>query len=66
MTENNTLTGEPPDRNATCFNKTPQGSSFDGLEKFEKTKMNTTESPEEHSNECYKNNMPVKIDELPL
>ena len=40
--ENNTLTGELPDRNATFFKKTPQGSFFDGLDKLDKMK-------EEHS-----------------
>ena len=36
--ENNTLTGELPDRNATFFKKTPQGSFFDGLDKLDKIK----------------------------
>ena len=36
--ENNTLTGELPDRNATFFKKTPQGSFFDGLDKLDKVK----------------------------
>ena len=40
--ENETLTGELPDRNATFFKKTPQGSFFDGLDKLDKMK-------EEHS-----------------
>ena len=40
--ENETLTGELPDRNATFFKKTPQGSFFDGLDKLDKIK-------EEHS-----------------
>ena len=36
--ENETLTGELPDRNATFFKKTPQGSFFDGLDKLDKIK----------------------------
>ena len=40
--ENETLTGELPDRNVTFFKKTPQGSFFDGLNKLDKMK-------EEHS-----------------
>ena len=40
--ENETLTGELPDRNATFLKKTPQGSFFDGLDKLDKMK-------EEHS-----------------
>ena len=41
--ENETLTGELPDRNATFFKKTPQGSFLMDLINWIKSKMNTTE-----------------------
>ncbi len=49
--ENETLTGELPDRNATFFKKTPQGSFFDGLDKLDKMKEEHSRITQRHISE---------------
>ena len=49
--ENETLTGELPDRNATFFKKTPQGSFFDALDKLDKMKEEHSRITQRHISE---------------